>query len=53
MQKNGLITHYGMVKLYPFIMLCKVLGEPVSTRARPFHDIIKFWGGRFNNLKKI
>jgi len=41
-----------MVKLYPFIMLGNMLGEPVSARVRPFHDI-KVWGGRFNDLKKI
>jgi hypothetical protein len=34
------ITYYEMVKLYPFIMLGKVLGEPVSAskgEAIPWH----------------
>jgi hypothetical protein len=44
------------------IMLCNATGEPLKGEladvviimgsVRPFHDI-KFWDGRFNNLKEI
>ncbi len=38
--------------LYPFIMLGKVLGEPVSARARPFHEIIKVRGGKIQGVEE-